>query len=82
MFAAFQEIMIGKPVENIVATFQKPLAGIFYLVVRRPMLYIYKYINIYMYLYILSISLYSLSSYGIYIYINLFICFRWHFMEV
>ena len=35
----FREVGIDKMIENIVALFLKILPGIFYLVVRRPMLY-------------------------------------------
>ena len=66
----FRRVVVGTLMENIVATFLKTLAGIFYLVVRRIYIHIYIYVHIYTYMYIYIYTLYVCI---IYIYVFLFL---------
>ena len=52
MFTASREVLIDRIIENIVEHFQTTFAGIFFLVVRRSMLYSYICIRLYIYIYI------------------------------
>ena len=67
-----REVIIYKMLRNIVATL-KLLAGIFYLVVRRPMLYymyahLYTHVCMYVYMYVCMYTCMYVCIYTIYVY--------------